>query len=71
MFEEAGFYREYFVGSKYIGKVNCERDREVIGYEGIQTIILENDVICHNKKKIKKGTQVRTLLYPLCNKLIK
>ena len=71
MFEPNGFYREYYIASKFIGKIRCEKDRETIGYEGKRNETLDNDILLDNKKKIKKGTEVMTMLYPFCIKLIK
>jgi hypothetical protein len=71
MFEPLGYYREYYIGSKFIGKINCEKDRETVGYEGKRKEILQEDTIMTNNKKIKKGTEVWTLLYPFSGRLLK
>lgn len=71
MFQHLGFFREYYVNGKFIGCVNCEKDRELIGHAGRQTNILEEEVKLEGKKKIKQGTTVMTMLYPLCGKLIR
>ena len=71
MFEIVGYFREYYVENKYIGSITIEKDREEIGYSGKQTHILENDLIFENKKKIKKGTQVNTVIYPINGRAIK
>jgi len=71
MFDVIGYFREYYIGSKFIGTVICEKDRETIGYEGQQKEILTELLILTNGKKIKKGTEVKTLLYPLNGKISK
>lgn len=68
-FEHIGYFREYWVEGKYIGSINCEKDREHIGYEGRKIETLTEDLILSNKRKIKAGTEVKTLLYPLCGRV--
>jgi len=60
---KTGFYKEFYLGSKFIGRKDSEKDRERIGYEGIQTHVAESDIV-FKKKKIKKGMEYRTILYP-------
>ncbi len=68
-FEHLGYFVDYMVNNKCIGSINIEKpDREVIGYNGKQDIILENDITLSNNKVIKKGTPCRTYLYPLCGR---
>ena len=69
MFNEIGFFKEYYINNKFIGFTNCEKDRDIIGYNGRIDETAESDIILFNKKKIKKGTQVRTIIYPLCGKI--
>jgi hypothetical protein len=72
MFETSNkYFKEFYIGSKYIGQLPCEKDREEIGYYGRQKTILTEDVILKNKKKIKKGTEVNTLIYPICEKIVR
>jgi hypothetical protein len=72
MFETSNkYFKEFYIGSKYIGHLTCEKDREEIGYYGRQKTILTEDVILQNKKKIKKGTLVNTLIYPICEKIVR
>jgi hypothetical protein len=71
MFTELGFYKEYYTNKKFIGMVNCEKDRETIGYYGMQTEELKEPVTLSNKKTIKTGTVVQTVIYPLNGKYIK
>jgi hypothetical protein len=72
MFETSDkFYKEFYIESKFIGQLPCERDREEIGYYGRQKTVLTEDVILTNKKRIKKGTEVNTLIYPFCGKVIR
>lgn len=70
MFEDLGYYKEYYVNKKFIGTLICEKDRELIGYEGRKTEITTEIITLKNKKVIKKGVEVRTILYPLCGKMI-
>jgi len=71
MFEELVYYREYYIDSKFIGKINCVKDRETIGYDGREFEITNTEITLENNKKIKKGVNVMTILYPLCGKDIK
>ena len=72
MFESLGYFKEYYVNNKFIGTITpCEKDRNEIGYYSKQTETLTNTITLDNKKKIKKGTEVATLIYPLFGKLIR
>jgi len=70
MFEEIGFFKDYYIERKFIGSLICEKDREVFGAYGSKKEILTEDIILR-KKKIKKGTEVTTILNKLCGKMIK
>ena len=70
MFEIVGYFKEFYVNKKFIGSIKCEKDRDDYGYKGRIKEILQVDLICDNRKKIKAGTEVYTYLYPLCGKLI-
>lgn len=70
-FEHIGWYKEYFKDGKYLASVTLtEPDREVIGYYGRRTEILESSLKT-SKGTLKKGTEVYTFLYPLSGKLNK
>jgi len=71
MFEQLGYFKEYYIENKYIGSIKTEKDREVIGYYGRQYEILLNDLFLENKKKIKKGTKINTVIYPINGRAIK
>ncbi len=71
MFEDLGFFKEYFVNGKFIGTCKCEKDREIVGYIGRMTESTDENILLDNKKIIKKNTEVVTYLYPLTGKLIK
>jgi len=58
-----GYFKEYYIGSKYIGKKDSEKDRENIGYMGKRSHIAQEDIIFKNKK-IKNGMEYTTILYP-------
>jgi hypothetical protein len=70
MFTELGFYKEYYCNKKFIGTVNCNKDRDKIGYYGMQKEQLTETIILKNNKKIKAGTEVETVIYPLNGKLV-
>lgn len=71
-FEELGFFEEYYCNNKMIGVKKAEYDGiRKIGYYGRVNFIAENDIILDNKKKIKKGLEYYTLLYPLCGNELK
>ena len=70
MFENIGFNKDYYYNGKYIGSLNSEKDRDIFGYNGRKKEILENDIVVKNKKKIKKGEEVTTELFPLNGKLL-
>lgn len=70
-FNQFGFFKEYYVDSKFISSKVCEKDREEIGYTGRRVETLLEDIIFKNKKKIKAGKVVTTIIYPLCGGQIK
>lgn len=66
IFEDLGYFKEYYVNSKFIGFINhVEKDREVFGYFGRRTEVLEVDITLDNKRKLRKGTEVVTQLQHL------
>lgn len=70
IFQDLGYFREYYVGRKLVGQMKCEKDRELTGYAGrlfTQTI---ESLVLDNGKKIKAGTEIMTMIYPLCGKVI-
>lgn len=70
-FETIGYSKDYYtLDKKYIGSVKCDKDREVYGYLGRQKEILLEDLILR-KKKIKKGTELLTEIFPLCGRILK
>lgn len=58
-----GYFKEYYVGTKFIGRKDSEKDRKLIGYAGKKKHKSEYDIKFKNKK-IKKGTEYITILYP-------
>ena len=70
MFENIGFSKDYYHNGKYIGSLESKKDRETFGYNGRKKEVLENDIVFKNKKKIKKGEEVTTELFPLNGKLL-
>ena len=70
-FNIKGCFKDYYCNGKYIGNLKLEsKDRENYGYIGRKSEILESDLII-NKKKLKKGSQVFTEIYPICGSKIK
>lgn len=72
MFETIGFSIDYFVGLKFVGYVLIDKpDREQNGYAGRKIEVLDEDVVCTNKKRIKAGTLVKSEQVQLYGKLTK
>lgn len=70
-YEHIGYYEEFYINGKFIGTIPVQRpDDRKIGYDGKQTMVVNETIICDNKKKIKKGTQVYSMVFPLC-KIVK
>jgi hypothetical protein len=71
MFEQLGYFKEFYINGKFMGYVNhIKKDREEIGYNGRKNEVVKELVTLDNKKKIKAGTEVMTIIYPLCGKQI-
>ena len=71
MFEHLGYFKEYMIDGKSIGTIPCEKDRDLIGYVGRRTEVVLDSIILDNGKKIKAGTKVVTIIYPLSGKMIR
>jgi hypothetical protein len=71
MFQELGYFKEFYKEGKLIGIVNCEKDREEVGYNGRQKEIIKKDIMLTNKKKVKANVEYLTILYPLCGRINK
>ena len=70
MFEIIGYTKDYYYNNKYVGSVKIDSpDRDQFGYYGRTEEVLEQDTII-NKKKLKKGSVVKTELNKLCGKRI-
>jgi hypothetical protein len=69
MFKDLGYYKEFYINSKFIGTLQSDKDREVIGYFGRKTETTTERIELDNKKVIKPNTEVVTMLYPLCGEL--
>ena len=60
-----GYTIEYYKGSRFMGRINTDvKDREDVGYRGKITQTAKKDIYFKNKK-IKKGEEFFTILYPL------
>lgn len=71
VFNINGYFKDYYFNGKFIGNIRIEiKDRENYGYIGRRSEILESDTIV-NKKKLKKGSEVLTEIYPICGSKIK
>lgn len=63
--EVIGYTIEYYKGTKYMGRINTDvKDREHVGYMGKINQTATKDIYFKNKK-IKKGEEFSTILYPL------
>lgn len=60
-----GYFKEFYIQNKFIGCLPITYNNEIIGYEGKKKEVLSQTIILDNKKKIKKGTEVLTMIYPL------
>ena len=69
-FEQIGFIKEFYVGRKYIGSVRMqESDRGTsYGYDGRKNETFNEVILTDNKKKIKAGTELMTIVYPMNGK---
>lgn len=66
-----GYEIHYIINNKLWGTKPIDQpDRETFGYEGRQETVLTEDVTI-GKKTIKKGTTVRTELYPIMGRIVK
>lgn len=65
-FKLIGYSVDYHVEGKYIGSKTIEApDREEIGYYGKKIEVATEDIKFKNNKRIKKGTEFYTFLYPM------
>lgn len=71
MFEEIGYFKEYYKDGKYIGCIKSEKDRAGVGYEYRKIETAKEKIVLSNKKTIKMGETVLTILYPLSGKIIR
>ena len=68
-FKNLGYFREYIKNSKLIGTdIISEPDRDQIGYYSTKIHKATEKIIFSNNKKINKGDNYITRLYPLCGK---
>jgi hypothetical protein len=65
-FKHLGYFKEFYIGNKFIGNLSLnEPDRELTGYAGRVFETTTDQVILENGKKIKAGTKIMTMVYPL------
>lgn len=68
-YKHLGYHVDYHQAGKYIGSIKIDQpDRDDIGYVGKKTNIATENIIFSNNKKIKKGEEYYTYLYPLCGR---
>ena len=70
-FKQLGFFKEYYVDNKFISSCECEKDRDDVGYTGRKVETLSETIVFKNKRKIKAGQEVTTIIYPMCGRQIK
>ena len=63
------YFKEFYNGTKFLGMIVCEKDREVMGYIGQKKEVLKQSITLSNKKIIKENTEVTTMLFPLVGKM--
>lgn len=66
MFKHFGFYKEYYIGDKFIGTIDCDKDREIMGFFGKKIEKSNELTMLKNGKKIKPGISTITFLFPYC-----
>lgn len=65
-FELIGYSKDIYLDGKYYGSINIdELDREVIGYNGKRKEVTTEEIKIGSKKRIKIGTTIETMVYPL------
>lgn len=68
-FEHLGYFKEYYLNCKFIGTLKCDKDRDTFGYFGRQKEVLKSNITLENKKVLKQGLEIETMLFPLCGKI--
>jgi hypothetical protein len=69
-FEDIGYFKEFYLDSKFIGTVACELNGREIGYYGRLVCPVFDDIKLDNKKIIKAGSVVTTMIFPLCGRVL-
>lgn len=70
-FKDIGFFIEYHSNGKFIGTTLTDtNDRPTIGYYSRINHVAETDILLLNNKRIKKGTEYHTYIYPLCGQKV-
>ena len=74
-FEQIGFIKEFYINRKYIGSIKMEEsDRGTsYGYDGRKNETFTEDIFIpkgtkKETKKIKAGTELMTIVYPMNGK---
>ena len=68
-FKNIGYFVEYKIDNKFVGSILLdEPDRNEVGYYGRIDAVAEEDIVFSNNKRIKKGTNYYTRLYPMCGR---
>ncbi len=74
-FEHLGYIKEFYINRKFIGSIKLsESDRGTsYGYDGRKNETFEQDILIpkgtkKETKKIKAGTELMTIVYPMNGK---
>lgn len=71
-FETIGYFLEYSIDNKFIGCINIDSpDRDSIGWASAEKGIATENIVLSNGKRIKKGQEYITRLYPLNGRIKK
>ncbi len=71
MFTELGFFKDFYLGNKFLGSAKCRKPKSrIIGYAGRTEETFSEDIILDNGKTVKAGWTVITMIYPLNGKKI-
>lgn len=67
-FEQLGYFKDIYIGDKFMGYIVCDKDREEMGYMGRKTETATEDFKT-SKTTIRKGTEYVSELQRLCGRM--
>ena len=71
-FEINGYTKDYYYNGKFIGSQTLETpDRDTMGYYGRRDEVLTEDLVFSKRKRLKKGSVVKTELQYICGRRIR